>query len=386
MRTVLIGVGQAGGKVTDALLQYEADSGSDFVLDAVAINTARQDLRGLERVAESNRHVLGEARVGGHGVGADNELAAEIAREERAELLNTIDDVPVSRAESFVVIAGLGGGTGSGMAPVVARELSRVNEQPVYGLGVLPGADEGGMYSLNAARSLRTFTEQSDAVLLADNDVWRATGESMGDAYAEINRELARRFGLLLSAGEFEQGGQVAESVIDSSELINTLNGVSAIGFASSAVETSESEGRLGGLLGGSEPSVDESEAVNVVASTVRKAMRSRPSFPCDPKSVGKALVVVAGPPEWLSRKGVERGRAWVEEETGCLEVRGGDYPLPNSERVAAVVLLSGITESERLDALQNVAVETKEETDTREERLGDPDDIAENDDLDSLF
>ncbi len=386
MRTVLIGVGQAGGKVTDALLRYEADSGSDFVLDAVAINTAQQDLRGLEHVPESKRHLLGEARVSGHGVGADNELAAEIAREERAELLATLDDVPLSRAESFVVVAGLGGGTGSGMGPVVTRELRAVNEQPVYGLGILPGSDEGGMYALNAARSLRTFTEGTDAVLLADNDVWRATGESMGDAYAEINREIARRFGLLLSAGEFEEGGQIAESVIDSSELINTLDGVSAIGFASSAVETGDDGGRLGGLLGGSEPSVDESEAVNVVASTVRKAMRNRPSLPCDPKSVGKALVVVAGPPEWLSRKGVERGRAWVEEETGCLEVRGGDYPLPNSERVAAIVLLSGITRSDRLDALQDVAVEAKEEGETREERLGDPNGLAENDDLDSLF
>jgi cell division GTPase FtsZ len=388
MRTVLIGVGQAGGKVTDALLQYEADHDANFVLDAVAVNTAKQDLQGLQRIPEDNRYLLGAARVGGHGVGADNELASEIAREERAELLSAVDDIPTSRAESFVVVAGLGGGTGSGMAPVIAGELGQLNTQPIYGLGVLPGSDEGGIYSLNAARSLRTFTRESDALLLADNDVWQGSTNSVTDAYAEINAEIARRFGLLFSAGEFDAGDQVAESVIDSSELINTLEGVSALGFASSAVSTDDDSG--GGLtdrlFGGSSSSVDESESVNVVTSTIRKALRSRLSVPCETNSVGKALVVVAGPPEWLNRKGIERGRRWVEDETGCMEVRGGDYPIPGSDRVAAIVLLSGVTESRRLDALKDHAVEAKEEGDTREERLGNPDELAEDDRLDSLF
>jgi len=76
--------------------------------------------------------------------------------------------VAVHEIDAFLVVAGLGGGTGSGGAPVIARHLKRIHTEPVYGLGILPGSDEGGIYTLNAARSLKTFVDEVDNLMLFD--------------------------------------------------------------------------------------------------------------------------------------------------------------------------------------------------------------------------
>ncbi|WP_435101863.1 tubulin/FtsZ family protein [Halarchaeum sp. P4] len=384
MQLVLIGVGQAGGKLTDALLQRDAAGESSFVRDAVAINTARDDLRGLERVPEDNRYLVGQSRVSGHGVGGDNELAADIAREERAELVNAVD-VATSEVDAVLVVAGLGGGTGSGIAPVLLEELQQLYTEPVYALGILPSDGEGGLYELNAARSLRTVRREADNTLLVDNGVWRASADSLDDAYATINEEVATRLGVLFGAGEHDADAQVAESVLDASEIINTLDGggVSAIGHTASPIERDDDVGgRLGGLLG-SQSSVDDTTAVNQITSAIRSATYSQLSLPCDLTTVGRALVLVSGPPEWLSRKGIERGRQWVEETTQCREVRGGDNPVPGADHVAATVLFANVRESERLDALTETATEAQRRQ--QDERTDDPD-LMDDDRLDSLF
>lgn len=385
MKLVLIGVGQAGGKLVDALCQREAVDGASFVKRAVAINTAKQDLQGLENVPETDRYLVGRSRVNGHGVGGDNELAAEIAQAERAELLETVD-VPTADVDAFLVVAGLGGGTGSGISPVLVKELQRVHTEPVCGLGILPSEDEGGLYALNAVRSLKTLRREADNVLLIDNDAWRTSGESLGDAYAAINEAIAQRLSVLLSAGEFDQSDDIAESVLDASEIISTLQGggVTAIGYASGPIQSPDSE-QSSGLLGGNDSTVDETTAVNLITSTIRQATLSNLSVPCDPTSTGRALVLVSGPPEWLSRKGVERGRQWVEETTNCLEVRAGDYPLPDSEHVAAIVLLSKFTASDRLDRLEATASEAQQ---TQREREASQDNVESltDDSLDNLF
>ena len=165
MKIALIGVGQAGGKIAEAILAYQASSRTEFVTDALAINSARADLLGLRRIPAESRILIGQSRVKGHGCGADNELGVRIAEEDIDEIRGAIDEIPVHEVDAFLVTAGLGGGTGSGAAPVIARELSNIYTEPVYGLGALPGSDEGGIYALNAARSFQTFVREVDNLL-----------------------------------------------------------------------------------------------------------------------------------------------------------------------------------------------------------------------------
>jgi len=393
MKLAMIGFGQAGGKILDKFIEYDKRHGSGIVRAAVAVNTAKADLMGLEHVPKENRVLIGQSRVKGHGVGADNELGAEIAEEDIDEVQGAIDSIPVHEVDAFLVISGLGGGTGSGGSPVIAKHLKRIYTEPVYGLGVLPGSDEGGIYTLNAARSFQTFVREVDNLLVFDNDAWRKSGESVQGGYDEINEEIVTRFGILFGAGEVEQGGDVAESVVDSSEIINTLagGGVSTIGYASETVDNDggSGSGLLSRFKGDDDPVEDSASTTNRITSLVRKAALGRLTLPCEIEGTERALLVTAGPPKYLNRKGIERGRKWLEEQTGSMEVRGGDYPVRDSQQVASVVLLSGVNNVPRIKELQEVAIEAQDNIDEiREESEDNLEDLVEDDEdeLEPLF
>ena len=390
MKLAMIGFGQAGGKIVDEFLAHDERTGGDVVRAAVAVNTAEADLMGLDRVPRERRVLIGQSKVKGHGVGADNELGAEVAEEDIGEVQGAIDSISVHEVDAFLIVAGLGGGTGSGGAPVLARHLDRIYTEPVYGLGVLPGSDEGGIYTLNAARSLRTFVREVDNLLLFDNDAWRRTGESVQGGYDEINEEIVRRFGILFGAGEIRDGQEVAESVVDASEIINTLScgGVSTVGYASEEVEAGGSGGLLSRLTGG-ETERETASTTNRITSLVRKATLGRLTLDCEAAGTERALLVTAGPAPHHNRKGIERGRKWLEEQTGSMEVRGGDYPVADSGFVAGVVLLSGVTNVPRIKELQAVAVEAQENIDElRSESERDLDELIRDDEneLETLF
>jgi cell division GTPase FtsZ len=357
MKVVLIGVGQAGGKVTQSLAEFDYDMGFDAIRGALAVNTAEADLQNLD----IDTALIGQDRVKGHGVGGDNELGAEIMQENATAVMDNLDGRITTEAEAVIVVAGLGGGTGSGGAPMLVRELQRIYEMPVYLLGILPGSDEGGLYQANAGRSLKTGIREADSVLLVDNDAWRGTGDSVAAGYERINDAIAQRLGLLLASGEAVEG--VGESVVDSSEIINTLRsgGIASLGYATA------------------QASEDPGENVNTITSVTRNALLTGMSLP-NAVEAESALLVVAGDPERLSRKGVERARRWVEDETGSMKVRGGDFPLA-SEKIASLVVLSGVERSDRVNQFMAKAKEAARS------QGGDADpEEFESDDLDGLM
>jgi cell division GTPase FtsZ len=365
MKLAMIGFGQAGGKILDRFLEYDSTRGTGIIGHAVAVNTAKADLMGLEWVPKENRVLIGQSVVKGHGAGTEPELGERCAREDMEEIQTAIDGMTSSEIDGFLVMAGLGGGTGSGGAPVLAEHLQRLYVEPVYGLGILPARDEGGIYNRNAARSFQDFVEQVDNLLAFDNDAFKTGGESLGEGYAEINDEIVSRFGALFSAGEVEAlGDDIAESVVDASEIINTLgeHGISSVGYASEAVDTDQTKGLLDRFRGNDENGLEGSgDATNRITSLVRRATLGKLTLQCEVDSTERALLLVSGPPDALNRKGIDKARKWLENTTQCMEVRAGDYPLPNEEKVAAIVMLSGVTDVPRVKEMQRMAIEAEE-------------------------
>ncbi|MDE2519382.1 MAG: tubulin/FtsZ family protein [Methanocorpusculum sp.] len=387
MRVFFIGFGQAGGKLVDMFLAQDRKLGSTS-FRGIVINTARTDLMGIKNIPMEDRLLIGQTMVKGHGVGTDNVTGAKVAADEIDTIISAIDRRGTHDIDAFVVCAGLGGGTGSGGSPVLCRHLKRIYREPVYAVGVIPAPEEGRLYSLNAARSLSTLVNEADNVIVFDNSAWKNDGESVKSAYERLNEEIVRRFGVLFRAGEVSKYG-VGEMVVDSSEIINTLRGggISSVGYAiSEAIPMTKSGGKssskkdnnsglLSGILGKkekkAEPHVDiasgEDKSAKIIG-LVRRAMLGRLTLPCDYSTAERALVLVAGPPSELDRKGVEKSKSWVEENIAGVEVRGGDYPV-DSGYVAAVVLLATIGDAPRIRELMELAKEAKEEVVRSRER-----------------
>ena len=387
MRVFFIGFGQAGGKLVDMFLAQDRKLGSTC-FHGIAINTARTDLLGIKNIPMEDRLLIGQTMVKGHGVGTDNVTGAKVAADEIDTIISAIDRRGTHDIDAFIVCAGLGGGTGSGGAPVLCRHLKRIYREPVYAVGVIPSPEEGRLYSLNAARSLLTLVNEADNVIVFDNSAWKNDGESVKSAYDRLNEEIVRRFGVLFRAGEVSKYG-VGEMVVDSSEIINTLRGggISSIGYAiSEAIPMVKGGGKQsskkesnGGLLScilgkkekKAEPHVDiasgEDKSTKIIG-LVRRAMLGRLTLPCDYSTAERALVLVAGPPSELDRKGTEKSKSWVEKNIAGVEVRGGDYPV-DSGYVAAVVLLATIGDAPRIRELMELAKEAKEEVVKSRER-----------------
>ncbi|NVO67895.1 tubulin/FtsZ family protein [Methanofollis tationis] len=391
MRVFFIGFGQAGGKVVDMFIEQDKKSGMNS-FRGIVVNTARTDLMGLKNIELKDRILIGQTVVKGHGVGTDNVTGARIAADEIDSIINSIDTRGTHDVDAFVIVAGLGGGTGSGGSPVLARHLKRIYREPVYVLGLLPAPEEGRLYTYNAARSLSTLVNEADNVFVFDNSAWKNEGESVKTAYSRLNDEIVRRFGVLFRAGEVSKAG-VGEMVVDSSEIINTLRGggISSVGYAVTEVvseRTKQKRGFFGGLKDSfskkekaEEVLMGEDKSAKVIA-LVRRAMLGRLTLPCDYSTAERALVLVAGNPNEMDRKGVEKAKSWVEENIAGVEVRGGDYPV-DSNYIAAVVVLATIAEAPRVRELFEIAKETKEDVIRSKEKRAS---MFDDQDIDPLF
>jgi cell division GTPase FtsZ len=371
MRFFAIGFGQAGGKILDLFVENEKKRGAGIKLHTLAVNTARTDLMGLNHIPMKDRVLIGQTVVKGHGVGTDNKMGAKIAQDEIETILNAIDEKGTHDIDAFLIITGLGGGTGSGGAPVLARYLTEMYSEPVYAVGILPAPEEGKLYSLNAARSVITLLKYVDNLILIDNGAWKFEGASLKESFAKINEEIVRRLAVLARAGEPIEEGMVGEMVVDSSEVINTFKGggISSIGYATSMAETPEKKKKfsLKNIFRREEKGTYDEDKSMKIASLVRRAALGRLSVPCNIKSAEKALVLVAGPPEHLDRKGIEKAKLWLEEQISGVEVRAGDYPTRRTKYVAALVVLANVTDIPRVKQLQRLAAEAKEEVEGAE-------------------
>ena len=113
MRVFFIGFGQAGGKIVDMFIEQDKKLGTNS-FRGIAVNTARTDLMGLKNIEMKDRILIGQTLVKGHGVGTDNVTGARVTADEIDSIINAVDTRGTHDVDAFVIVAGLGGGTGQG--------------------------------------------------------------------------------------------------------------------------------------------------------------------------------------------------------------------------------------------------------------------------------
>ncbi|MCU0861167.1 MAG: cell division protein FtsZ [Methanomassiliicoccales archaeon] len=154
-RIVIVGCGGGGCNSVDRMNEIGLHG-----VDTIAINTDRPH---LARIKAHRRLLIGQGITNGNGTGADPEIGricAENAAPEISKLLQ-------GAALTFVTV-GLGGGTGTGAAPIVADIAKRCGSM-VVSIATMPFDMEGSRNKV-AVRGLRSLRSTSDTCLVLDNN------------------------------------------------------------------------------------------------------------------------------------------------------------------------------------------------------------------------
>ena len=152
----VIGVGGAGNNAVNRMIQYGL-RGVDFI----AINTDKQALY-LSQATQKIQ--IGEKLTKGLGAGADPEVGQKAAEESRDEILQVIKG-----ADMVFITAGMGGGTGTGAAPIVA-ELAKELGILTVGVVTKPFMFEGRRRAINAEKGIAELKSKVDTLITIPND------------------------------------------------------------------------------------------------------------------------------------------------------------------------------------------------------------------------
>ncbi len=152
----VVGVGGAGSNALDRIVLDGLEKA-----EHIAINT---DVQSLASSVAASKVQLGRSVTRGLGAGGDPELGYNAAAESADEIRQVL-----AGARMVFVCAGLGGGTGSGAAPLVAQ-IARESGSLVVGFATLPFSFEGRRRSIQAQEALERFNQSADAVICFEND------------------------------------------------------------------------------------------------------------------------------------------------------------------------------------------------------------------------
>ena len=154
-RIVVIGVGGAGGNAVDNMIEAN--------LQGVEFYVANTDAQAMRRSKTENRIQLGPETTAGLGAGARPEVGEASAEESMPEILAALED-----AHMVFVAAGMGGGTGTGAAPVIAKAA---HDKGILTIGVVtkPFGFEGTHRMTTAESGLVRMKDAVDTLIVVPN-------------------------------------------------------------------------------------------------------------------------------------------------------------------------------------------------------------------------
>ena len=152
----VIGVGGGGNNAVNRMISSNI-KGVEFI----TINTDRQALR---RSDASQQLVIGEKLTSGFGAGANPQIGARAAEESIEEIKSLLDGT-----DMVFITAGMGGGTGTGAAPVVARVA---HEMDILTIGIVtkPFGFEGKRRMDQALAGIAELSQYVDSLVVIPND------------------------------------------------------------------------------------------------------------------------------------------------------------------------------------------------------------------------
>ncbi len=265
----VIGCGGGGGNTVNRM-EEEGIHGAQLI----AANT---DAQHLHQVNADEKILIGQQKTKGRGAGSVPQVGEEAALESQDEIHEALDG-----SDMVFVTAGLGGGTGTGAAPVVAKTARDMGALTIS-IVTTPFTAEGEVRRTNAEAGLERLRDVSDTVIVVPND-------RLLDAVGKLPVQQA-----------FKVADEVLmRSVKGTTELI-TMPGLVNLDFAD--VRTVMERGGVA-MIG-----LGESDSEAKATDSVKSALRS-PLLDVDISGANSALVNVTGGPDMA----IEEAEGVVEE------------------------------------------------------------------------
>lgn len=182
-RIKVIGVGGGGGNAVNRMIQ-SGMQGVDFWV----MNTDLQVLR-LSKAADDHRIQLGETLTNGLGAGGNPAVGEKAAQESQDHITEA-----VSGADMVFITAGMGGGSGTGASPIVAK-IAKDSGALTIAVVTKPFPFEGRKKMNNANEGLKKLKEEVDAIIVVPNErLLEVAGNkaTLMDAFALADEVLRR--------------------------------------------------------------------------------------------------------------------------------------------------------------------------------------------------
>ncbi len=276
----VIGVGGSGNNTIERITSVGIEGAF-----TIALNT---DAQALIRVNSDKKVLIGKKTTKGLGAGSNPDVGTAAAEESKDELINIIKG-----KDLVFVTCGLGGGTGTGAAPVIAR-FAREQGSLTIGVATLPFAVEGKKRIENALAGLDKLKKEVDTLIIIPNDkiLEIAPDLPLNVAFQEVDQilteavkgiiELITKAGIInLDFADLRtilsKGGMAMIGVGESNlEKGNDARAMEAIENALTSpfldVDISSSKRALVNVIGGSDLTIKESELiVDTVASKINE-------------------------------------------------------------------------------------------------------------------
>jgi cell division protein FtsZ len=157
VRIKILGIGGAGCNTVNSMIDF-------LDVDGVSFIVANSDLQSLRQSKSMNKIQLGVKTTKGLGCGANPEVGRRSTEEDLDRILEHIGD-----ADIVFIVAGMGGGTGSGGAPVVAKALK---DRGILSIAIVtkPFSFEGKRRMMVAEQALETLKKEVDTLIVVPNE------------------------------------------------------------------------------------------------------------------------------------------------------------------------------------------------------------------------
>ena len=155
-KIIVVGVGGGGGNALNRMIQDGMNS-----VDFIAINTDAQD---LENNNSQIKLQIGKELTKGLGAGANSEIGKDAVEENKEIIIKELHS-----ADMIFITAGMGGGTGTGAAPAIAKISKEIGALTV-GIVTQPFAFEGPIRKKRAIEGIKEMKKNCDTLLVIPNE------------------------------------------------------------------------------------------------------------------------------------------------------------------------------------------------------------------------